>query len=146
MQGMVSKLQTIGMLIALISTIGGGFYAYGVFSNRLDVVEKNVIKIEKKKFTINETVDLTDVYSDIKEINNKVNKDIKELNIKINKDIKELGISLINQIDNMNIKIHESMRNIEETKADIKINNAGISYVEALIQELKVQSNNPLLQ
>tara|TARA_R100000935_G_C2801836_1_gene150837 strand:- start:557 stop:832 length:276 start_codon:yes stop_codon:yes gene_type:complete len=54
----VSKLQTIGMLIALVSAIGGGFYTWGTFNQRLDV-------IEKKKFTVNQTVDLTEVNKSI---------------------------------------------------------------------------------
>lgn len=61
MQGTVSKLQTIGMLIGLVSTIGAGFYAYGVFNNRLDVVEN-------KQFVINQEVDLTDVHDRIAEV------------------------------------------------------------------------------
>tara|TARA_R110000796_G_scaffold75630_5_gene169554 strand:- start:2112 stop:2402 length:291 start_codon:yes stop_codon:yes gene_type:complete len=95
---MVSKLQSIGMLIALVSAIGGGFYTWGTFNQRLDVMEKSVIKIEKKKFTVNETVDLTEVN-----------------------------------------------KSIERLKADIKINSAAISYLEAMINELKVKSGNPLL-
>jgi hypothetical protein len=98
MNGMVSKLQSIGMLIALVSAIGGGFYTWGTFNQRLDVMEKSVIKIEKKKFTVNETVDLTEVN-----------------------------------------------KSIERLKADIKINSAAISYLEAMINELKVKSGNPLL-
>ena len=91
MNGMVSKLQTIGMLIALVSAIGGGFYTWGTFNQRLDV-------IEQKKFTVNQTVDLTEVN-----------------------------------------------KSIEGLKADIKINSAAISYLEAMINELKVKSGNPLL-
>ena len=98
MNGMVSKLQSIGMLIALVSAIGGGFYTWGTFNQRLDVMEKSVIKIEKKKFTVNETVDLTEVN-----------------------------------------------KSIEGLKADIKINSAAISYLEAMINELKVKAGNPLL-
>jgi len=98
MNGMVSKLQSIGMLIALVSAIGGGFYTWGTFNQRLDVMEKSVIKIEKKKFTVNQTVDLTEVN-----------------------------------------------KSIEGLKADIKINSAAISYLEAMINELKVKSGNPLL-
>jgi methyl-accepting chemotaxis protein len=146
MQGIISKAQTIGMIIALISTIGGGFYAYGVFANRLDAVEKNVIKIEKKKFTINETVDLTDVYSDIKEVNNKVNEDIKELNTKVDKDIKELNTFLLDQINGIAIKIEDLTKGIERIKADVIINSAAIEYLDAKINELKAESNNPLLQ
>jgi len=95
---MVSKLQSIGMLIALVSAIGGGFYTWGTFNQRLDVMEKSVIKIEKKKFTVNQTVDLTEVN-----------------------------------------------KSIEGLKADIKINSAAISYLEAMINELKVKAGNPLL-
>ena len=58
MNGMVSKLQSIGMLIALVSAIGGGFYTWGTFNQRLDV-------IEQKKFTVNQTVDLTEVNKSI---------------------------------------------------------------------------------
>lgn len=98
MNGMVSKLQSIGMLIALVSAIGGGFYTWGTFNQRLDVMENSVIKIEKKKFTVNQTVDLTEVN-----------------------------------------------KSIEGLKADIKINSAAISYLEAMINELKVKAGNPLL-
>tara|TARA_R110000803_G_scaffold58825_3_gene117087 strand:+ start:3275 stop:3565 length:291 start_codon:yes stop_codon:yes gene_type:complete len=65
---MVSKLQSIGMLIALVSAIGGGFYTWGTFNQRLDVMEKSVIKIEKKKFTVNQTVDLTEVNKSIESL------------------------------------------------------------------------------
>jgi|TARA_X000001316_G_C910991_1_gene26330 nitrate/TMAO reductase-like tetraheme cytochrome c subunit len=61
MQGMVSKLQTIGMLIALVSAIGGGFYTWGTFNQRLDV-------IEDKEFVVNQEVDLTEVYKAIEEL------------------------------------------------------------------------------
>ena len=58
MNGMISKLQTIGMLLALVSAIGGGFYTWGTINQRLDV-------IENKKFTVNQTVDLTEVNKSI---------------------------------------------------------------------------------
>jgi len=61
MQGMVSKLQTIGMLIALVSAIGGGFYTWGTFNQRLDI-------IEDKEFVVNQEVDLTEVYKAIEEL------------------------------------------------------------------------------
>ena len=51
---MIEKLQKIGLLITLVSVIGGGFYTWGTFNQRLDA-------IEKKKFTVNQTVDLTEV-------------------------------------------------------------------------------------
>tara|TARA_R100001377_G_scaffold33463_1_gene18293 strand:+ start:676 stop:945 length:270 start_codon:yes stop_codon:yes gene_type:complete len=89
---MIEKLQKIGLLITLISVIGGGFYTWGTFNQRLDA-------IEKKKFTVNKTVDLTEVN-----------------------------------------------RSIAGLKADIKINGAALDYLEAKLNELKAESNNPLLQ
>ena len=55
---MIEKLQKIGLLITLISVIGGGFYTWGTFNQRLDA-------IEKKKFVVNKTVDLTEVNKSI---------------------------------------------------------------------------------
>jgi|TARA_R110000764_G_scaffold41883_3_gene94263 hypothetical protein len=55
---MIEKLQKVGLLITLVCTIGGGFYTWGTFNQRLDA-------IEKKKFTVNKTVDLTEVYKSI---------------------------------------------------------------------------------
>ena len=58
---MIEKLQKVGLLITLVCTIGGGFYTWGTFNQRLDA-------IEKKKFTVNKTVDLTEVYRIIEEL------------------------------------------------------------------------------
>ena len=88
---MIEKLQKVGILITLICTIGGGFYTWGTFNQRLDA-------IENKKFTVNQTVDLTEVN-----------------------------------------------KSIEGLKADIKINGAALDYLEAKLEELKTQLNNPLL-
>ena len=89
---MIEKLQKVGLLITLIGTIGGGFYTWGTCNQRLDA-------IENKKFTVNQTVDLTEVN-----------------------------------------------KSIEGLKADIKINGAALDYLEAKLEELKTQLNNPLLQ
>ena len=55
---MIEKLQKVGLLITLICTIGGGFYTWGTFNQRLDA-------IENKKFTVNQTVDLTEINKSI---------------------------------------------------------------------------------
>ena len=88
---MIEKLQKVGLLITLICTIGGGFYTWGTFNQRLDA-------IEKKKFTVNQKVDLTEVY-----------------------------------------------KSIEALKADIKINEATLNYLEAKLEEFKTAQSNPLL-
>tara|TARA_R110002012_G_scaffold52547_5_gene134929 strand:- start:4634 stop:5098 length:465 start_codon:yes stop_codon:yes gene_type:complete len=51
---MIQKLTSIGALIGVVCTIGGGFYAWGEFNTRLAA-------IENKEFVINETVDLTPI-------------------------------------------------------------------------------------
>ena len=51
---MIQKLTSIGALIGVICTIGGGFYAWGEFNTRLAAMEN-------KEFIINETVDLSGI-------------------------------------------------------------------------------------
>tara|TARA_R100001463_G_C3525854_1_gene221200 strand:- start:62 stop:367 length:306 start_codon:yes stop_codon:yes gene_type:complete len=51
---MIQKLTSIGALIGVVLTIGGGFYTWGQFNTRLDT-------IENKEFVVNETVDLTPI-------------------------------------------------------------------------------------
>ena len=50
----VEKLSTYAALIGVIGAIGGGFYTWGQFNTRLDT-------IEKKKFVVNQTVDLAPI-------------------------------------------------------------------------------------
>ena len=57
---MIETLQKYAMIIGVVMTIGGGFYAWGVFNNRLDAVsgavgsdtveqlQKQVAVIDKK--------------------------------------------------------------------------------------------------
>jgi len=50
----IEKLSTYAALIGVIGAIGGGFYTWGQFNTRLDT-------IEKKKFVVNQTVDLAPI-------------------------------------------------------------------------------------
>jgi polyhydroxyalkanoate synthesis regulator phasin len=54
----VEKLSTYAALIGVIGAIGGGFYTWGQFNTRLDT-------IEKKKFVVNQTVDLNPINNKI---------------------------------------------------------------------------------
>ena len=38
---MIETLQKYAMIIGVVMTIGGGFYAWGVFNNRLDELEQS---------------------------------------------------------------------------------------------------------
>ena len=55
MPDLINKLSTYAALVGVICTIGGGFYAWGEFSTRLNAVE-NVSY---------ESVDLTDIHDRI---------------------------------------------------------------------------------
>ena len=95
----VSKLQTVGMLIALVSDIGGGFYTWGTFNQRLDV-------IEQKEFVVNETADFTVVYEKIDDLK----KDIFEENKDLREALSELdGVVTVNKagIDFLEAVINE---------------------------------------
>lgn len=149
MQGTVSKLQTIGMLIGLVSTIGAGFYAYGVFNNRLDVVEN-------KQFVINQEVDLTDVHDRIAEVKDLTltgkaevktlittgDAEAKELITTGNKELRKL----IDTGDAINAEAIRSLSVVLETiKKDIAINAAAIEYLDAKINEIKAEMSNPMM-
>ena len=149
MQGTVSKLQTIGMLIGLVSTIGAGFYAYGVFNNRFDGVEN-------KQFVINQEVDLTDVHDRIAEVKDltltgkaEVNTlittgdaEAKELITTGNKELRKL----IDTGDAINAEAIRSLSVVLETiKKDIAINAAAIEYLDAKINEIKAEMSNPMM-
>ena len=57
----IDKLSTYAALIGVVSAIGGGFYAWGEFNNRISV-------LENKEFIVNETVNLDPVNKRISEL------------------------------------------------------------------------------
>ena len=57
----IDKLSTYAALVGVVSAIGGGFYAWGEFNNRISV-------LENKEFIVNETVNLDPVNKRISEL------------------------------------------------------------------------------
>ena len=57
----IDKLSTYAALVGVVSAIGGGFYAWGEFNNRISV-------LENKEFIVNETVNLDSVNKRISEL------------------------------------------------------------------------------
>tara|TARA_R110002012_G_scaffold178905_1_gene344320 strand:- start:1099 stop:1437 length:339 start_codon:yes stop_codon:yes gene_type:complete len=109
-QEIISKFKDIGLILALVSTIGGGFYAYGVFNQRLDA-------LENKKFVINQKVDLSEIRQTIKELDN-----------------------------DLTVQIQFLQKQIQQANVEINVNRATIEYLDAKLNELKLETNNPLLQ
>ena len=44
----IDKLSTYAALIGVVSAIGGGFYAWGEFNNRISVLEKRSLLLIKR--------------------------------------------------------------------------------------------------
>ena len=127
MPDLINKLSTYAALIGVIGAIGGGFYAWGEFNTRLDAMEN-------KKFIVNQTVDLSSV-----------NKEIKDLNEKINDRVNLLGVSQDEDYQELQETIRILSAAVESLKADITINGAAIEYLDAKLNELKAAGDNPLL-
>ncbi len=163
---MIQKLTSIGALIGVILTIGGGFYTWGQFNTRLDT-------IENKEFVVNETVDLAPVNEKISNLeveildrmsaledewmarDNDTNDDILNDIAGINLDIKELQkeIKIADQQLQSNIsdlrgdtfKEFGKLRDlINELSKLVSIVQKENELQNILIDEIKTQNSNPL--
>ena len=138
MPDLINKLTTYGSLVGVVCAIGGGFYAWGEFNTRLDAMEK-------KKFIVNQTVDLSSVNKEIKDLNEKINDRVNALGAAHDEDY----ISLLDTQAADHNEVVDLIRSVESVlealKGDIAINSAAIDFNGAKINELKAESNNPLL-
>jgi len=148
MPDLINKLSSYAALIGVIGAIGGGFYAWGEFNTRLDA-------IEKKKFIVNQTVDLSSVNKEIKELNEKINdrvnalgaaqdEDHQELTSIHNKDYLELIDTQAADYNELQDTIRVLAADIESLKADIAINGEAIEFNGIKIEEAIARSENPL--
>jgi len=135
MPDLINKLSSYAALIGVVGAIGGGFYAWGEFNTRLSAVE-NVSY---------ETTDLSGLNKEIKDLNEKINDRVNGLGSAHDEDY----ISLLDSQAADHNEVIELIRSVEaalETlKGDIAINGAAIEFNAAKINELKAESNNPLL-
>jgi len=163
---MIQKLTSIGALIGVVLTIGGGFYTWGQFNTRLDT-------IENKEFVVNETVDLAPINEKISNLeveildrmsaledewmarDNDTNDDILNDIAGINLDIKELQkeIKIADQQLQSNIsdlrgdtfKEFGKLRDlINELSKLVSIVQKENELQNILIDEIKTQNSNPL--
>ena len=163
----VEKLSTYAALIGVIGAIGGGFYTWGQFNTRLDV-------IENKKFVVNQTVDLEPINEKIStlEVNlidrieagdtaveakikpqdltgilksvQEVREQVASLKIPketdlgpLNKSIKELD----KKIADLGKSVNAKMADLNQSVAIVSKEN---QLQDILIEEIKEASNNPL--
>ena len=157
----VEKLSTYAALIGVIGAIGGGFYTWGQFNTRLDT-------IEKKKFVVNQTVDLDPINDKISTLEVELIDRIEagdtavEAKIKpqdltgILKSIQEVREKVAGLPKPANLKpILEKLKMLEEYGWELEEDIEELSKQTAiiskenelqdiLIEEIKEASNNPL--
>ena len=155
----VEKLSTYAALIGVIGAIGGGFYTWGQFNTRLDT-------IEKKKFVVNQTVDLgpinkkvddaliyaneykVDLIDRIKKVEDKIKptdlSGVKKDISKIREEIAALDIPKETDLGPLNKAIKELETRIAELKQAVAIVSKENQLQDILIEEIKEASNNPL--
>ena len=131
----IDKLSTYASLVGVVGAIGGGFYAWGEFNTRLDV-------LENKDFVVNETVNLDPVNERISTLEvDLIDRIVKvDGKIKPSTDISPLQ-EAINQLEN---KIDSLRQEISELKKEVAITSKENELQDVLIEEIKTKSNNPL--
>ena len=177
----MDKLSTYAALIGVIGAIGGGFYAWGEFNNRLSVLENepsvNLQPLKEKDKSLEkqfdevllytneykvdlidrikkvddkiQPVDLTVVFKEIAKLREEVAMlDIPEdIDLKpISKELKRLSEELVRIMATIpkavNLKpLEEAIQAIEKALAIVKKEN---EVQDAMIEEIKLKSNNPL--
>ena len=155
----IDKLSTYAALIGVVSAIGGGFYAWGEFNTRLDV-------LEKKKFVVNETVNLDPVNEKISQlevelidrianVEDKIKPqdmtwvlqahiDIRENIAQIREEIAALDIPKPTNLKPLNKAIKELENKIAELSKQTAIVSKENELQDILIEEIKTKANNPL--
>ena len=148
----IDKLSTYAALIGVVSAIGGGFYAWGEFNNRISV-------LEKKKFVVNQTVDLNPVNERISKLEvdildriSDVEKNIKPTDLtsvlqsiaNVREEMASLDIPDEVDLSPVNKSIKELEEKISELKQEVAIVAKENELQDILIEEIKTKANNPL--
>ena len=150
----IDKLSTYAALVGVVSAIGGGFYAWGEFNNRISV-------LENKDFIVNETVNLDPVNKRISELEVDLIDRIKQGDKEVEAKIKPQDLSgLLKSIQEVreqvaairphpsldpiynSIKVIESV--ISEVSKQIAIALKENELQDIQIEEIKESTSNPL--
>ena len=146
----IDKLSTYASLVGVVGAIGGGFYAWGEFNTRLEV-------LEKKEFVVNETVDLDPVNEKISNLEVDIIDRIKKVDDKIipvdlTKVFAEIGkvkeqIAMLPKpivIDPILASIKELEGLVTELSKKVAIVEKENELQDVLIEEVKESTSNPL--
>ena len=146
----IDKLSTYASLVGVVGAIGGGFYAWGEFNTRLEV-------LEKKEFVVNETVDLDPVNEKISNLEVDIIDRIKKVDDKIipvdlTKVFAEIGkvkeqIAMLPRpivIDPILASIKALEGLVTELSKQVAIVQKENELQSILIQEIKEENASPL--
>ena len=162
----MDKLSTYAALLGVIGAIGGGFYTWGQFNSRLDAIEStpavNLSPLKEKDKELNLKIDKALLYA------NEYKVDLIDRIAKVEEKIKPVDLTLVfkeigkirEQIamlpERANLKpILEQLQmleeygweleeDIEELSKDVAIVKKENEVQDAQIEEIKLQSKNPL--
>ena len=162
----MDKLSTYAALIGVIGAIGGGFYTWGQFNSRLDALEAeppvNLAPLVAKDKELNEKIDEALLYANEYKVDliDRIKKvDDKIVPVNLTKVFAEIGkvreqIAMLPKPANLQ-PILESLQaleeygweleeDIEELSKQVAIISKENEVQDVEIEELKLQSKNPL--
>ena len=106
-------------LITSISVIGSGFYAYGMFENRL-------AQLESREYVIMQEVDLEPVYNKIETAKDLFREKLGESNRVWNTDSARI------------------VENISTNKTNLEVLKKEVELLQLKIEEIELENSNPL--
>ena len=154
----IDKLSTYAALIGTISVIGGGFYAWGQFNSRLDALESeppvNLQPLQDKDKDLSSKIDDALLYANeykvdlidrIKNVNDKIIPvDLTLVFKEIGKVREEVAMIDVPNLDTIKQDIKEINATITRLEQKIAILQKENEVQDAQIEEIKVESSNPL--
>ena len=162
----MDKLSTYAALLGVIGAIGGGFYTWGQFNSRLDAIEStpavNLSPLKEKDKELNAKIDEALLYANEYKVDlidriAKVEEKIKPVDLTL--VFKEIGkireqIAMLPEPANLKpileqLKMLEEYgweleEDLEELSKQLAITSKENEVQDAQIEEIKLQSKNPL--
>ncbi len=162
----MDKLSTYAALVGVIGAIGGGFYAWGEFNNRLSVLENepsvNLAPLVAKDKELNTKIDEALLYANEYKVDliDRIKKvDDKIVPVNLTKVFAEIGkvreqIAMLPEPANLQPLLEqlqmleeygwELEEDIEELSKQVAIVSKENELQDVQIEEIKTKSNNPL--
>ena len=162
----MDKLSTYAALLGVIGAIGGGFYTWGQFNSRLDAIEStpavNLSPLKEKDKELNAKIDEALLYANEYKVDlidriAKVEEKIKPVDItwvfkEIGKVREQIAMlpkpanlkPLISSLKELEEYAWELEEDIEQLSKDVAIVKKENEVQDAQIEEIKLQSKNPL--